>query len=113
LKKDGTPDMRFAENKVSSSNNDKYSFSQLLNQSSSGPTKKDGTLDMRYASNKSSSVYDSSSYYSTKESSFSGPTKSDGTPDMRYASNKSSSYYSYPKVSKYFKIKLRLQLLPD
>jgi hypothetical protein len=38
LKKDGTPDMRFKENKEKAK--------------PAGPTKKDGTADMRYKSNK-------------------------------------------------------------
>ena len=40
LKKDGTPDMRYKENKVTKTT------------TKTGPTKKDGTADMRYKANK-------------------------------------------------------------
>ena len=40
MKKDGTPDMRLKENKVSAKT------------TPAGPTKKDGTADMRYKANK-------------------------------------------------------------
>ncbi|KAA9036637.1 hypothetical protein FW778_18670 [Ginsengibacter hankyongi] len=40
LKKDGTPDMRYKENKVTKTT------------THAGPTKKDGTADMRYKANK-------------------------------------------------------------
>lgn len=42
LKKDGTPDMRYKENK------------EMLKEKPKGPTKKDGTPDMRYKDNKKS-----------------------------------------------------------
>ena len=103
LKKDGTPDMRFASNNQSAS-----SMSSLSSYSSaSGPIKKDSAPDMRYAANKSSYDGSSSSGYWSGGSFYStellasvaspGPLKSDGTPDMRYAANRSSyaSPYSY------------------
>jgi hypothetical protein len=44
MKADGTPDMRYSENKTSST------------QVTTGPKKADGTADMRYKSNKSTKV---------------------------------------------------------
>ena len=97
LKKDGTPDMRFASNNQSAS-----SMSSLSSYSSaSGPIKKkDNAPDMRYAANKSSYDGPSSSGYCSGGSFYStellaslaspGPLESDGTPDMRYAANRSS-----------------------
>ena len=90
LKKDGTPDMRFASNNQSAS-----SMSSLSsNSSASGPIKKDSAPDMRYAENKSS--YDGSLYSTELLASLASPgtLKSDGTPDMRYAANRSS--YAIP-----------------
>ena len=109
LKKDGTPDMRYAINKQYTSTSPSSSYggssSQLSSHSSlSGPCKTDGTPDMRYAVNKAfsgsspaSSGYSSGgSIYSSRSSlsasgsgsSSRGPLKGDGTPDMRYAVNK-------------------------
>ena len=102
LKKNGTPDMRFASNKQFSS-----SISSLSSYSSaSGPLAKDGTPDMRCAANKSFHDSASSSGYWSADSSYSnwslaslgcpGPLKSDGTPDMAYAANRSS--YASPSL---------------
>ena len=97
LKKDGTPDMRFASNNQSAS-----SMSSLSSYSSaSGPIKKkDNAPDMRYAANKSSydgpsssGYWPGGSFYSTEllaSLASPGPLESDGTPDMRYAANRSS-----------------------
>ena len=112
LKRDGTPDMRYAANRSvyggpssygSSSYSAGSSFSGISygGASSCGPLKSDGTPDMRYAANRSfyggPSSYGDSSY--SAGSSFSGisyggssscgPLKRDGTPDMRYAANRS------------------------
>ena len=102
LKKNGTPDMRFASNEQFSS-----SMSSLSSYSSaSGPLTKDGTPDMRCAANKSFHDSASSSGYWSAYSSYStwslaslvcsGPLKSDGTPDMAYAANRSS--YASPSL---------------
>ena len=70
LKKDGTPDMRYKENKTP------YSTST----NSGTHLKKDGTPDMRYKENKTT--------YSVPSSpSNTGHLKNDGTPDMRYREN--------------------------
>ena len=75
LKKNGTPDMRYAVNKQRCA----ASFA-ATDPSSHGPLKKDGTPDMRYAVNKQRrAATDPSSH---------GPLKKNGTPDMRYAVNK-------------------------
>lgn len=42
MKKDGTPDMRYKENKTT----------KTTTTAPAGPTKKDGSLDMRYKANK-------------------------------------------------------------
>ena len=103
LKKDGTPERRFASNKQSAS-----SMSSLPSYSSaSGPIKKDGTPDMRSAASDSSHDDPSSSGYWSGGSFYStglltslaspSPLESDGTPDMGCAANRSSnvSPYSY------------------
>lgn len=75
LKKNGTPDRRYAVNKQRCA----ASFA-ATDPSSHGPMKKDGTLDMRYAVNKQRcAATDPSSH---------GPLKKNGTLDMRYAVNK-------------------------
>ena len=103
LKKDGTPDRRFASNKQSAS-----SMSSLQSYSSaSGPIKKYGTPDMRSAANKScyddpssSGYWSGGSFYSTgllTSLASPCPLEIDGTPDVRYVANRSSnaSPYSY------------------
>ena len=112
VKRDGTPDMRYAANRSvyggpSSYGDSSYSAGSSFSgisyggSSSCGPLKSDGTPDMRYAANRSvyggPSSYGDSSY--SAGSSFSGisyggssscgPLKGDGTPDMRYAANRS------------------------
>ncbi|KAJ7391384.1 hypothetical protein OS493_018427 [Desmophyllum pertusum] len=128
LKKDGTPDMRYAANRSSygspyssgyQSGGASYSASSssdggAYGSSSCSPLKSDGTPDMRYAANRSSydspyssgypsggASYSASSFYSGLAfgSSSCGPLKSDGTPDMRYAVNRSS--YDSPYSSGY------------
>ncbi len=64
-KADGTPDMRFKENK------------EVKATPVKGPLKKDGTPDMRFKENKV-----------TKAETAKGPLKKDGTPDKRYKENK-------------------------
>jgi len=49
MKKDGTPDMRYKENKVTKTT------------AHAGPTKKDGTADMRYKANKTKTTKTSTS----------------------------------------------------
>ena len=66
LKKDGTPDMRYKENKQTYSNSSSYSTSSTTSYSSPTSTsstsssgvhlKKDGTPDMRYKENKETST---------------------------------------------------------
>jgi hypothetical protein len=73
IKKDGTPDRRYKENK---------SYSAPSNYSSSTThLKKDGTPDRRYKENKS---YSASSNYSSSNTHL----KKDGTPDKRYRENR-------------------------
>ena len=80
LKKDGTPDMRYAANKQ------RYAGSSApTGVSSHGPLKKNGTPDMRYAVNKQRCAERS---VATAGASSHGPLKKNGTPDMRYAVNK-------------------------
>ena len=79
LKKDGTPDMRYAANKQRCGES-----SATTGASSHGPLKKNGTPDMRYATNKQRC---GGSPAATGASSH-GPLKKNGTPDMRYAVNK-------------------------
>ncbi|MCF6402038.1 hypothetical protein L3C95_04085 [Chitinophaga filiformis] len=62
VKKDGTPDKRFKENKETKENK------------AQGPVKKDGTPDKRFKEN--------------KEAKTEGPKKADGTPDKRFKENK-------------------------
>lgn len=64
-KADGTPDMRYKENKESKATPAK------------GPLKKDGTPDKRFKENKD-----------VKPEPANGPLKKDGTPDKRYKENK-------------------------
>jgi hypothetical protein len=104
LKKDGTLDMRYKENKEKSTNGLYVS-----------KTKKDGTPDMRYKENKNffdlfvstipKSDARSVSVTTSPATVTETPIKKDGTPDMRYKANKatygssssssSPSYYSY------------------
>ena len=119
LKKNGTPDMRYAVNKQRCA----ASFA-ATGPSSHGPLKKDGTPDMRYAVNKQRcATTDPSSRRPLKkdgtsdmryavnkqrcEASFAaagtsshGPLKKDGTPDMRYAVNRRQCYNPSPPSSK-------------
>lgn len=62
LKKDGTPDKRFRDNK------------EKKDTAHHGPLKKDGTPDKRFKEN--------------KERKGEGPKKKDGTPDKRFKENK-------------------------
>src|ERR1035437_10772640 len=104
LKKDGTPDMRYKENKVnyspSSSTSNYYTPTTNTYDNSSTHLKKDGTPDMRYKENKesyspppssSSSNYTippSSNYVSPSTNIYNSNSashiKNDGTPDMRF-----------------------------
>ena len=77
LKKDGTPDMRYAVNKQRC-----VASSAATGASSHGPLKKNGTPDLRYAVNRQSRNTSSPS------SKASGPLKKDGTPDMRFKANR-------------------------
>ena len=87
LKKDGTPDMRYAANKQSCS-----ASSATTGPSSHGPLKKDGTPDMRFTVNKQRCVASSAA----AEASSHGPVKKDGTPVMRYAVNRMQSHNPAP-----------------
>ena len=78
LKKNGTPDMRFAVNKQRSA-----ASSAATGASSHGPLKKNGTPDMRYAVNRMQSHNSSPS-----SSKAPGPLKKNGTPDMRFKANR-------------------------
>ena len=97
LKSDGTPDMRFKENKNSTLNN------TFINNTFSGPLKSDGTPDMRFKENKNSNFTSTIN----RNTSFSNSVhlKKDGTPDMRYKENKgsssSSSNYSFSSSTSY------------
>lgn len=62
MKKDGSPDKRFKENK------------ETKETKAQGPLKKDGTPDKRFKEN--------------KEAKTEGPKKQDGTPDKRFKENK-------------------------
>ena len=80
VKKDGTPDMRYAVNRSA------YLSSGAVGACYSyGPLKKDGTPDMRFAANRSAYL----SRGAVGASFSCGPLKKDGTPDMRYAANRS------------------------
>ncbi|WP_295116643.1 hypothetical protein [uncultured Chitinophaga sp.] len=72
VKKDGTPDKRYKENKETAK--------------TEGPKKKDGTPDKRYKENKEAKVE--------------GPMKKDGTPDKRYKENKDTKKKETPKAKK-------------
>jgi len=65
MKKDGTPDKRFKDNK------------ENKDVKAQGPLKKDGTPDKRFKENKEN-----------KEAKPEGPAKKDGTPDKRFKENK-------------------------
>jgi len=83
LKADGTADKRFKENKETSIFDSIVKIVEDIVH-----TKSDGTLDMRYKENKSASItYDEPVVH----------TKSDGTLDMRYTENKTS--YTPPTTS--------------
>ena len=82
LKKDGTPDMRYKENK-----NAKTGKTTPAAASTTAPAakmKKDGTPDMRSKSNKTAAPAATSPATATPA----GKMKKDGTPDMRTKSNK-------------------------
>ncbi len=66
MKKDGTPDKRYKENKEV--------------KQAGVPLKKDGTPDMRYKENKANTTAKPV-----------GPLKKDGTPDMRHKENKAAA----------------------
>ena len=98
LKRDGTPDMRYAVNQAAyGSKTSTWSVSSpnfvapsshgysTSSRAYPGPMKGDGTPDMRYAANKA--AYGSSSSITSGRRSC-GPLKKDGTPDMRYAANR-------------------------
>ena len=78
LKKDGTPDMRYAENKQLCA-----ASSAAASTPSHGPLKKNGTPDMRYTENKQRCAASSAATCTTSH----GPLKKNGTPDMRYTVN--------------------------
>jgi hypothetical protein len=93
LKKDGTPDMRYAANRGFAAphpdmrtgpfpmNNDgspDMRFAGNRDMAGPFPTNKDGTPDMRFAVNREMSDGCRGPF----------PTKKDGTPDMRYAVNR-------------------------
>ncbi|KAJ3138138.1 hypothetical protein HDU90_001621 [Geranomyces variabilis] len=82
LKKDGTPDMRYAVNKAQRGSDDETPAESFR------PSAKDGTPDMRYAVNKAQRGNDDESSAQVPHLSGAGPLKKDGTPDMRYAMNK-------------------------
>ncbi|CAF1305513.1 unnamed protein product, partial [Didymodactylos carnosus] len=103
-KNDGTPDMRYKENKevattgaAEEATQPTPSETQDNSRSSeqTGPLKADGTADMRYTENKeaataaeaSSQPEPSESAGGVSSSSEAGPTKADGTLDMRYSQN--------------------------
>ena len=108
VKKDGTPDMRFADNRQARGTPERSTVesqaSSALAPSSHGystssraypgPMKGDGTPDMRFAANKA--AYGSSSSITSGRRSggpistftSSGRLKKDGTPDMRFAANR-------------------------
>jgi len=113
LRKDGTPDMRYKENKAkvaavlekkSDARSTASNSSKVLSPSTpskTGPLKADGTPDMRYKENKAkvaavlekksdarSTASNSSKVLSPSTPSKTGPLKADGTPDMRYKENK-------------------------
>jgi hypothetical protein len=95
LRKGGTPDMRYKENKAkvaavlekkSDARSTALKSSKVLspsNPSKTGPLKADGTPDMRYKAN-----YETPSSTTSTSPSSSGPLKADGTPDMRYKANR-------------------------
>lgn len=104
LKKDGTPDMRYKENRESSSSSSSsssYSTPSRPSYDSSGSDrhlKQDGTPDMRYRENR----VERETYTPTPTPRYerpTGPLKRDGTPDMRYKENRDSSYTAptYPQ----------------
>ena len=87
VKKDGTPDMRYAVNRFAYSSSD-TSYSSRSSSRSYGPLKSDGTPDMRYAANRSAYSSSDTNYSSRSPSSSRGPLKQDGTPDMRFKANR-------------------------
>jgi hypothetical protein len=112
LRKGGTPDMRYKENKAkvaavlekkSDAKSTASNSSKVLSPSTpskTGPLKADGTPDMRYKENKAkvaavlekksdarSTALKSSKVLSPSNPSKTGPLKADGTPDMRYKAN--------------------------
>ena len=95
-RKDGLPDMRFKINKeefgkLSSQAKATSLKSQkgVIHDHTGRPLKKDGTPDRRFKVNKEALALPSSQKSSPRESTpRSGPVKKDGTPDMRFAVNK-------------------------
>jgi hypothetical protein len=83
-KKDGTPDMRYKENKQMYGNSySQPSYSQPTYSQPTQPTYKQPTYSQpTYQQNYSQPTYSTPSTYPTY------PTKKDGTPDMRYKENK-------------------------
>ena len=119
LKKDGSPDMRYAANRAPAKSQDSPrtpvrskpataaasprtgsgtrinsgSAHYSVSSNPTGPLKADGTPDMRFSANRASSYTPPSApspRSSYLSSHSSGPLKKDGTPDMRYAANRSS-----------------------
>lgn len=93
LKKDGTPDMRYKENRESSSSSSSsYSVPSSSSSSEGRHLKRDGTPDMRYRENRGSTYTPPAPVEQRRDpviySRPSGPLKSDGTPDMRYKENR-------------------------
>ncbi len=78
MKKDGTKDKRFKENKEPKAEGAKPA----------GPMKKDGTPDKRYKANKETKGEGAKP---------AGPMKKDGTPDMRHKANKDAAKKDAPK----------------
>jgi hypothetical protein len=87
LKKDGTPDMRFRENKELVASRSTTANAPVQE----GPKKKDGTPDMRFRENRGTlektTLATSHNITSTGE----GPRKKDGTLDMRFKVNKEAA----------------------
>lgn len=91
LKKDGTPDMRYAANKQRC-----VTSLAETGPSSYRPLKKNGTPGMRYAVNKQRCVVSSAA----ADASSHGPLKKNGTSDMRYAVNRRQAHCPSPPSSK-------------
>jgi hypothetical protein len=93
LKKDGTPDRRFKENKTAKTTGAKVEakkaeVKEAKSANTAGPLKKDGTPDMRHKANQTAAP---------AKTAATGPLKKDGTPDMRHKANQTAKKVTPPK----------------